>query len=242
MTQPATSHQRLAAYHGKRDFSSSPEPRGAARQRRPNRHKPLRFCVQKHLSRHLHFDFRLEHQGVLLSWAIPKGPSLDPADKRLAMRVEDHPLDYGHFEGVIPEGYGAGVVMLWDEGTWQCQMPDIAAALEQGELKFSLEGVKLKGSWVLVRTARDPRSWLLIKHRDEWSASLNIIQAAPDSVKSFGDMADILALEDPAQWQSRLAGHGGAAGQALRELIQQAAEKIAARNKPGRPRRSATKH
>src|ERR1041384_2156382 len=143
------------------------------------------FCVQKHLATGLHYDFRLEHNGVLLSWAVPKGPSLNPADKRLAMRVEDHPFDYADFEGVIPEGYGAGIVMLWDRGTWKPEVPDIDAALQKGDLKFTLNGVKLKGSWVLVRT-RGPysrrstsdesspsRSWLLIKHRDEWAGQLD---------------------------------------------------------------------
>src|SRR5215213_10578437 len=112
------------------------------------------FCVQKHLASHLHYDFRLEHNGVLLSWAVPKGPSLNPKERRLAMRVEDHPYDYADFEGVIPEGYGAGIVMVWDKGTWTPEpgFEDVDAAMAAGELKFKLEGVKLKGSWVLVRT------------------------------------------------------------------------------------------
>ena len=108
--------------------------------------------MQKHLASHLHYDFRLEHNGVLLSWAVPKGPSLDPKTKRLAMHVEDHPIEYGTFEGVIPSGYGAGIVMLWDQGTWTPESPDIDAALKKGDLKFTLDGYKLKGSWVLVRT------------------------------------------------------------------------------------------
>ena len=109
---------------------------------------------------------------MLLSWAVPKGPSLDPATKRLAMHVEDHPIEYGEFEGVIPEGYGAGIVMLWDRGTWTPEVDDIDAALKKGDLKFTLDGYKLKGSWVLVRTKGpsygEGRSWLLIKHRDDW--------------------------------------------------------------------------
>src|SRR6185312_16548926 len=124
---------------------------------------------------------------------VPKGPSLNPADKRLAMRVEDHPLDYGDFEGVIPEGYGAGIVMLWDRGSWEPEVDDIDAALEKGDLKFTFDGVKLKGSWVLVRTRSGPagqdgqsRSWLLIKHRDDWAGKVDVTKL-DKSLKSFGD-------------------------------------------------------
>src|SRR4051794_26200318 len=172
---------QLDEYNAKRDFKKSPEPEG----RKASDHKTaqLIFCVQKHLASHLHYDFRLEHHGVLLSWAVPKGPSLNPRDKRLAMRVEDHPRDYADFEGVIPEGYGAGVVMVWDRGTWEPESSDVDDALERGELKFSLNGVKLKGSWVLVRTSRGPgnpdgtrQTWLLIKHRDEWAGPIDVIK------------------------------------------------------------------
>src|SRR6266481_1827129 len=163
----------LEEYRKKRNFSKTPEPAGKVAKRAV---KERFFCVQKHLASHLHYDLRLEHNGVLLSWAVPKGPSLDPKVKRLAMKVEDHPLDYGDFEGVIPEGYGAGIVMLWDRGTWEPEGDDIDAALKKGELKFRLDGTKLKGSWVLVRThggradvAGESRSWLLIKHRDKWA-------------------------------------------------------------------------
>src|SRR6476646_7439742 len=148
---PAPSPQsRLKEYQAKRNFSKTPEPSGA---KKPPKHKELFFCVQKHLASHLHYDFRLEHNGVLLSWAVPKGPSLDPKTKRLAMMTEDHPVAYGDFEGVIPEGYGAGIVMLWDVGTWTPQVTDVDAALKKGDLKFTLDGFKLKGSWVLVRTS-----------------------------------------------------------------------------------------
>ena len=140
----------LEEYRRKRDFKKTPEPEGRVAAKKKS--KALFFCVQKHLASHLHYDFRLEHNGVLLSWAVPKGPSLDPATKRLAMHVEDHPFDYGSFEGVIPEGYGAGIVMLWDQGTWKPEVEDVDAALAKGDLKFTLDGYKLKGSWVLVRT------------------------------------------------------------------------------------------
>src|SRR5881392_109749 len=162
----------LEEYRRKRDFKNSPEPQGKVIPKKKS--KQLFFCVQKHLASHLHYDLRLEHNGVLLSWAVPKGPSLDPKTKRLAMHVEDHPIDYGEFEGVIPEGYGAGIVMLWDRGTWTPEVDDVDAALAKGDLKFTLDGYKLKGSWVLVRTGgrypgaraaygstSDARSWLL---------------------------------------------------------------------------------
>jgi bifunctional non-homologous end joining protein LigD len=134
----------LEKYREKRNFKKTPEPEGSSKPSRPAQKKGFFFCVQKHLASHLHYDFRLEHNGVLLSWAVPKGPSLDPAIKRLAMQVEDHPIEYGDFEGVIPEGYGAGIVMLWDRGTWSPESPDIDAALKKGDLKFQLDGYKLK--------------------------------------------------------------------------------------------------
>src|SRR5437763_2366309 len=198
----------LEEYRKKRNFQKTPEPPGVV-----GRKKAVArfFCVQKHLASHLHYDFRLEHNGVLLSWAVPKGPSLDPKTKRLAMMVEDHPFDYGEFEGVIPEGYGAGIVMLWDRGTWTPEVDDVDAALKKGDLKFTLDGYKLKGSWVLVRTggryagarggsADGARSWLLIKHRDDWAGDLDITEFAPRSVKSDGDFEDILGQDVPAVW------------------------------------------
>lgn len=232
----------LADYQAKRDFDVTPEPRGLSDRRiRRLVGKKRFFCVQKHLATYLHYDFRLEHEGVLLSWAVPKGPSLNPADKRLAMRVEDHPIDYGDFEGVIPEGYGAGIVMLWDYGFWQPEdeSQDINAALAKGQLKLVLGGFKLKGSWVLVRTpARGERSWLLIKHRDEWAGELDIQQFAPLSVKTQRDMPEILAAENPSLWQSNQPVKGGHAGKLLREIIDQAARiQLQRESKPARKSR-----
>jgi len=221
---PAKSSKlRLKEYKAKRNFSKTPEPSG---DKKPPEHKEPFFCVQKHLASHLHYDFRLEHNGVLLSWAIPKGPSLRPGDKRLAMKVEDHPVDYGEFEGVIPEGYGAGIVMLWDKGTWKPQVDDVGAALAKGDFKFELNGYKLKGSWVLVRIGGrggDGRTWLLIKHRDQWAGDVDVVDSFPKSVKSDGDFADILAEETPKIWESHRPAQGGVSGKMFEEIIEKAA-------------------
>ena len=222
----------LEKYKKMRNFSATPEPAGdeklASERARKKPDKGLFFCVQKHLASHLHYDFRLEYKGVLLSWAVPKGPSLDPKTKRLAMHVEDHPLEYGTFEGVIPSGYGQGIVMLWDQGTWTPESPDVDAALKKGDLKFTLDGFKLKGSWVIVRTGgrwggSDNRSWLLIKHRDDWAGDVDITEFAPKSVKSGGDFEDILASDNPAIWESNRPAKGGEAGAMLAKIIARAA-------------------
>jgi len=168
----------LEEYRRKRDFRRTPEPAGAVHPH-AELEGALSFVIQKHAARQLHYDFRLELDGVLKSWAVPKGPSLDPGEKRLAVHVEDHPLDYGAFEGVIPEGeYGGGTVLLWDRGTWIPADPDPEEAYRKGSLKFSLDGEKLHGKWALVRmggkAARERReNWLLIKERD--------VEAMPDS-------------------------------------------------------------
>jgi len=226
----------LEKYKQKRNFSSTPEPAGdpkiaAERAKQAKPEKGFFFCVQKHLASHLHYDFRLEWKGVLLSWAVPKGPSLDPKTKRLAMHVEDHPIEYGTFEGVIPSGYGAGIVMLWDQGTWRPEVEDVDAALKKGDLKFTLDGYKLKGSWVLVRTGGrwgsrsgegDARSWLLIKHRDDWAGDVDITEFASKSVKSDGDFEDILAADRPDVWESHRPAEGGTAGAMLAQIIEKA--------------------
>ena len=161
----------LDEYRRKRDFEKTPEPRG---QRQPRPKSELSFVIQKHAASHLHYDFRLELDGVLKSWAVPKGPDLDPANKRLAMQVEDHPLEYGGFEGIIPQGeYGGGTVMLWDRGTWE-PLSDLAKGLGDGHLKFILRGEKLQGAWMLVRKGgrsaeEGERRWFLFKERDQFA-------------------------------------------------------------------------
>jgi len=166
--------KQLAEYRRKRDFGRTAEPRGGRRRAA----RKLQYVIQKHAASHLHYDLRLELDGVMKSWAVPKGPSLDPSVKRLAMEVEDHPIEYNQFEGTIPKGeYGGGTVMVWDRGTYTYGGEDDAEPVEalrrgyqKGDFKFRLDGDRLKGSWVLVRTRRgDPRrpQWLLIKHRDD---------------------------------------------------------------------------
>jgi bifunctional non-homologous end joining protein LigD len=188
---------RLAEYNRKRHFGVTPEPPpGTPRAREAGR--PLEFVVQKHRATRLHYDFRLEHRGVMLSWAVPKGPSLDPAVKRLAMETEPHPMDYNQFEGVIPEGeYGGGTVMIWDKGVWapvaQDRLgdeSDVDRQLKKGDLKFVLLGEKLLGSWVLVRTRGD-RQWLLIKHKDEYASGDDLTVSKPLSIVSGRSMAEI---------------------------------------------------
>jgi bifunctional non-homologous end joining protein LigD len=171
----STRSGRLAEYRRKRDFSRTREPTGGTRKKSPR----LAYVIQKHAASRLHYDLRLELEGVMKSWAVPKGPSLDPAVKRLAIHVEDHPIEYNQFEGTIPAGeYGGGTVMIWDYGTYTAakdeEDPEAAlrAGYRKGDFKFVLKGKRLKGSWVLVRTkGRGERSrqgqWLLIKHRDE---------------------------------------------------------------------------
>jgi bifunctional non-homologous end joining protein LigD len=230
--------QRLKVYQARREFDKTPEPTGSQTIGPAEHGKALRFCVQKHLASHLHYDFRLELEGVLLSWALPKGPSLDPKVKRLAIMTEDHPLDYGGFEGVIPEGYGAGIVMLWDSGTWQAdeKTPDAIEAIKKGEIKFHLAGQKLKGTWTLVRTrgfGGQKNSWLMMKRSDEWATAEDVTQSAQLSVKSGGDFANILAQAKAELWESYISGKN-AAGELASEIIQQAIEIRASQARDGR--------
>lgn len=182
--------KKLEAYRKKRDFTATPEPAG-----RVKRHKSrdLRFSVQHHIARADHYDLRLELDGVALSWAVPKGPSFRTADKRLALRVEDHPVDYMDFEGVIPKGqYGGGTVMLWDEGTWTPRF-DPEKGLREGSLKFRLDGRRLKGDWALVRIKSEEKgdAWLLIKERDEFAKRSAGISAYGTGVRSGMTMSEI---------------------------------------------------
>jgi bifunctional non-homologous end joining protein LigD len=190
----------LKEYRRKRNFKISTEPAGSGKAGASHARGGI-YVIQKHRASHLHYDFRLESNGTLLSWAVPKGPSLDPSVKRLAMQVEDHPIEYAKFEGVIPQGeYGGGTVMVWDKGTWSPEVPDVSAALEKGDLKFAISGDKLKGSWVLVRTHGYGRgskpSWLLIKHRDRFASSTrDITDGMPRSAVSNRLLTEIARAE-----------------------------------------------
>jgi bifunctional non-homologous end joining protein LigD len=202
----------LDKYKEKRNFRVSPEPSGKSHAGASSNGNLL-FVIQKHRASQLHYDFRLEFKGVLLSWAVPKGPSLDPSVKRLAMQVEDHPLEYGKFEGVIPEGeYGGGTVMLWDNGEWIPESDDVEAALEKGDMKFTLEGKKLRGSWVLVRTrafgSKPDKSWLWIKHRDKYASDKDITALQPRSVLSKRLLANI-ARDDGGDVEKAATGDPG---------------------------------
>lgn len=189
----------LDEYRKKRKFDVSPEPAGSPHAQ-ASTVKPGIYVIQKHRATQLHYDFRLEHNGVLLSWAVPKGPSLDPSVKRLAMQVEDHPIEYANFEGVIPAGeYGGGTVMVWDTGEWEPEVADIDRALQKGDFKFTLHGKKLRGSWVLVRTrgygSRADRAWLLIKHRDQYASTTDIEEEKPRSALTDRLLAEIAQEE-----------------------------------------------
>ena len=177
----------LKKYRQMRDFGDTPEPAGG----KPKRGKRPIFVIQKHAASHLHYDFRLEMEGVLKSWAVPKGPSYDPGTKRLAMMTEDHPFDYASFEGVIPAGnYGAGNVIIWDQGTWEFIEPgdDPVAAVRQGKVTFRMYGKKMFGEWALVKIrGRSPKGneWLLLKHRDQYAnEKIDVTEVAPLSVVS----------------------------------------------------------
>lgn len=194
----------LKVYADKRDLKTSKEP--SAKVAKKKKAKVLHFVVQKHEASHLHYDFRLEIDGVLVSWAVPKGPSMDPAAKRLAIKVEDHPYDYKDFEGVIPKGYGAGTVMIWDYGTYHVDdaSPEESETimhnnLKKGHVSFFLEGQKLKGEFSLIQMKdRQENAWLLIKKQDAYSTSEDVLQKE-NSAKSKRSMTQIAADLDASE-------------------------------------------
>jgi bifunctional non-homologous end joining protein LigD len=194
----ARARDHLADYRRKRDFRHTPEPRGGARPKSGHL-----YVIQKHDASRLHYDFRLQLNGVLKSWAVPKGPSMDPGEKRLAVMTEDHPVEYGTFEGVIEEGYGAGTVMLWDRGSWTPK-GDAEDGLAKGHLKFTLKGERLKGAFALVRMTgernKGKENWLLIKERDDEASEDDPLEDWPDSVSTGRAMAEI--ARGPAVWKA----------------------------------------
>lgn len=200
----------LSVYRAKRDFSRTAEPSGQVGRSQGNR-----YLIQKHAARRLHYDLRLELDGVLKSWAVTRGPSLDPADKRLAVQVEDHPLEYGDFEGTIPKGeYGGGTVMLWDRGSW-APLGDPREMLRKGRLHFALRGEKLKGEWHLVRMRASPRekraNWLLIKSHDAAERPGDhdrFLKRRDRSVKTGRSLAEIASDKRSKQWSSKKAANG----------------------------------
>ncbi|HEU4996640.1 MAG TPA: DNA polymerase ligase N-terminal domain-containing protein [Gemmatimonadaceae bacterium] len=204
--------EQLAEYRRKRDFGRTAEPSGETGHAAKTDHKKLEFVIQKHAARNLHFDLRLELDGVMKSWAVPKGPSPDPATKRLAMQVEDHPVEYNEFEGTIPEGeYGGGTVMLWDRGWYAPESGEgeeaVRAGIAKGDLKVVFHGKRMKGSWVLVRTrgfgSSSKPSWLLIKHRDKHVDSPEaLVETYTTSVVSKKTMEQIGGSKKSKVWHS----------------------------------------
>src|SRR5277367_2243974 len=243
-------NKKLSPYQAKRDFSKTAEPSGESSVA-PSEIR--RFVIQKHAATRLHYDFRLEVNGTFRSWAVTRGPSLDPAEKRLAVEVEDHPLDYGDFEGTIPKGqYGGGTVMLWDRGYWKpegTKTPE--QALAKGDFKFTLEGERLHGGFVLVRMANDRErgkraNWLLIKHRDDFAVAASgaaVLEEIDTSVASGRPMEAIAAgkgrkpkpfmlesgkVQADAVWDSR----SGLSAEERKAGLREKANTVAARELP----------
>lgn len=228
----------LETYRSKRDFTRTAEPRGGRTGKSAKAQRGL-FVVQKHAATRLHYDFRLEHHGVLLSWAVTRGPSLDPSEKRLAVHVEDHPLEYASFEGTIPKGeYGGGSVIVWDEGTWEPE-GDVDAGLKKGHLDFALHGDKLGGRWHLVRLKPRPGekrdNWLLIKSDDDFARpGEDILAEAPQSVKSGMTIEEVDETSDSV-WHSRPKDRGRKKSGNAAKALKQAASPGPARKNPPRP-------
>ena len=237
-----STRDKLATYRRKRHFDKTAEPKGSSHS---TRRKSLRFVIQKHDATNLHFDFRLELDGVMKSWAVPKGPSYDTSVKRLAMEVEDHPIEYNTFEGTIPEGeYGGGTVMLWDRGTYSSpsgNVDELREGYTRGDLKFVLNGKRLKGSWVLVRIRRNESSnkpqWLLIKHRDEYSEALHNRDVVAEEMTSVttGRTMDEIAGGRSRVWHSNRQATKPA------KVTRRETPVRASRRKPPAPRRRPSK-
>jgi bifunctional non-homologous end joining protein LigD len=214
----ANAEPQLSEYRRKRDFAKTAEPKGGGA--RPA--KKLGFVIQKHDASHLHYDLRLEQDGVMKSWAVPKGPSLDPSVKRLAMEVEDHPIEYNSFEGTIPKGeYGGGTVMLWDRGTYQYGGTDpdpvegLRRGYQKGDFKFVLNGKRLKGSWALVRMRNQSGKpqWLLIKHRDQYAIPDSDVTAEHQTSVATGRTMEEIAAGKSRVWRSNREKQGSSAGE-----------------------------
>lgn len=223
MPKKPTAREQLTEYRRKRDFRKSAEPEGGASRKRKRAEKRLEFVIQKHAATRLHFDLRLELDGVMKSWAVPKGPAPDPSLKRLAVQVEDHPFEYNSFEGTIPEGeYGGGTVMIWDRGWYEPEkgggQDGVREGYGKGDLKVVFHGKRMKGSWVLVRTrgwagggggggafsgSGDKPSWLLIKHRDEYVEPGDaLVERFMTSVVSRKTMEQIGGAKKARVWHS----------------------------------------
>jgi bifunctional non-homologous end joining protein LigD len=230
---------RLSAYRSKRNFGVTPEPDGSPRGARERATKTRRFVIQRHDATRLHYDLRLELNGVYVSWAVTKTPSPDPAVKRLAVHVEDHPLEYGTFEGTIPQGeYGGGTVQLWDRGTWTPQSKDPAGDLEKGHLKVIFDGERMHGGWALIRLRdRSPKdrgkNWLLIKERDDAVDDADALAKDVTSVKS-GRTLEEIAEKSRSVWHSNKAHQTEAKAKA-------AAKKTPAKKKPPAKKKTAKK-
>lgn len=196
----------LKTYRAKRNFEVTPEPTGG----HPSKISKLRFVIQKHAASHLHYDFRLEAEGVLKSWAVPKGPSTHAGERRLAMMTEDHPIDYANFEGTIPQGeYGGGSVIVWDRGRYvnltekSGHLISLSEGLERGHITFWLQGKKLNGAWSLIRIHGDPKQWLLIKRNDEGADfPPNPVADQPESVISGKTVEEVGRSKRSRVWHS----------------------------------------
>jgi bifunctional non-homologous end joining protein LigD len=210
-----SAREQLTEYRKKRDFHKTAEPAGGAEKKAAGAKGKLQFVIQKHAASHLHFDLRLELDGVMKSWAVPKGPAPDPSIKRLAMQVEDHPMEYNRFEGTIPEGeYGGGTVMLWDNGTYEPEKgggeDGVREGIRKGDLKVVFHGKRMQGSWVLVRTrgwgsssSSSKPSWLLIKHRDEHAEPGDaLVETHVTSIVSNKTMEEIGGAPKQRVWHS----------------------------------------